>query len=121
MPLAPPAVDMLRRLHQSNKTGLVFPGRVKGKPIANTAFLMRLKRDGVEATGHGFRSSFRDWCAETGVARDVAEACLAHAVAGNATEAAYLRSDILDRRREAMTAWAVYVCGASAESSADAA
>ena len=57
---------------------------------------------------HGFRSSFRDWCGETAVPREVAEACLAHAVA-DTTEAAYARSDLLARRRETMEAWGQHV------------
>ena len=45
----------------------------------------------VEAVPHGFRSSFRSWCADTGVDRELAEACLAHAV-GNQVEQAYKRT-----------------------------
>ena len=56
------------------------------------------------------RSSFRDWCSETSVAREVAEAALAHKVRSQA-EAAYARSDLLDRRREVMQAWAAYLAG----------
>jgi integrase len=60
-------------------------------------------------TQHGFRSSFRDWCAEQGVAREVAEAALAHSK-GSAIVSAYERTDFLDRRRGVMQAWAEY-CG----------
>ena len=63
---------------------------------------------GIEGTPHGMRSSFRDWCSETGVAREVAEAALAHVVK-NRVEAAYARSDLLERRREVMQAWADYL------------
>ena len=56
---------------------------------------------------HGSRSTFRDWCGETGVPREVAEACLDHAIRKQA-EAAYARSDLLDRRRAVMEAWAEY-------------
>ena len=59
------------------------------------------------ATVHGFRSSFRDWAAESGVARDVAESVLAHVVAG--VEGAYLRSGLVERRRPVMQAWADYL------------
>ena len=52
----------------------------------------------------------RDWCSETGVAREVAEAALAHVVK-NKVEAAYARSDLLDRRRQVMEAWAAYLVG----------
>ena len=42
--------------------------------------------------------------------REVAEAALAH-VTGNAVVQAYQRSDMLERRRPVMTAWANYVEG----------
>ena len=64
------------------------------------------------------RSSFRDWCSETGVAREVAEAALAHAVKSK-VEAAYARSDLLERRRKVMEAWADYVAGEHPESEAE--
>ena len=71
-------------------------------------FSKLLRRIGIEGTPHGMRSSFRDWCSETGVAREVAEAALAHKVRSQA-EAAYARSDLLDRRREVMEAWGAYL------------
>ena len=59
-------------------------------------------------TVHGFRSSFRDWAGnQTNYPREVAEAALAHRV-GDATEAAYRRSDALEKRRKLMQAWASY-------------
>jgi integrase len=67
---------------------------------------------------HGFRSSFRDWAGDrTAFARDVVEAALAHAV-GDRTEAAYRRSDALEKRRKLMEAWAAY-CAAPAQSSTE--
>jgi integrase len=57
---------------------------------------------------HGFRSTFRDWCAaETNYPREVAEKALAHTV-GNASETAYWRSDLLDKRRPLMEDWGKY-------------
>ena len=66
-----------------------------------------LHENGMDATVHGFRSSFRDWAAEHGVERDIAEAALAHTVR-NAVEAAYLRTDYLEKRRGVMAKWAVH-------------
>lgn len=83
----------------------VFPGR-GGKPVARQSIGRAL--EGTRATPHGFRSSFRNWCAETGVPREVAERALAHVV-GNKVEAAYNRTDLLERRREIMEAWGQYV------------
>jgi integrase len=57
---------------------------------------------------HGFRSTFRDWAAEsTGYANEVVEKALAHVVP-SATEAAYRRGDMLERRRPLMDEWATY-------------
>jgi len=62
------------------------------------------------ATAHGFRSSFRDWASENQFARDLAERALAHRVQ-NETEAAYHRTDLLERRRAMMQDWGDFVCG----------
>ena len=59
------------------------------------------------ATVHGFRSSFRDWAAESGAPREAAEASLAHVVRG--VEGSYLRTDFFERRRALMEAWARYI------------
>ena len=68
-----------------------------------------LCENGVAAVPHGFRSSFRDWAAErTPFAREVMEAALAHQTT-DAVEAAYFRSDLLERRRELMNRWAEYI------------
>ena len=61
-----------------------------------------------DITVHGFRSSFRDWAAEqTSFSREVAELALAH-ISGDKVELAYRRSDLFDRRRQLMDAWAAY-------------
>ena len=67
-------------------------------------------RSGKPAVPHGLRSSFRDWAAERGYDRDIAEMSLAHAV-GSAVERAYRRTDMIDRRRAIMSAWADYLYG----------
>ena len=54
---------------------------------------------------HGFRSTFRDWAAETGIDRVLAEKSLMHAT-GNEVEQAYQRSDLLEQRRPVLQAWA---------------
>jgi integrase len=86
--------------------GFVFPGDIDEWPITNMAMLMCLRRlKGKQAaTVHGFRSSFRDWCADHGVPRELAEACLAHVAGG--VERAYYRSDVIDLRRDLMQRWA---------------
>ncbi len=108
VPLSPAALRVLADAKAlAGDSPHVFPGAT-GKPIARQAFGKVLKAAKVDGTAHGFRSSFRDWCGETGVAREVAERALAHTV-HNRTEAAYNRTDLLDRRRDVMDDWAAYV------------
>src|SRR5262249_35574535 len=79
-------------------------------PLSNMAMLALLRRmERGDLTAHGFRSTFRDWAAETGQPADIAEAALAHVV-GDKTVAAYQRGDLLERRRRLMAAWATF-CG----------
>ena len=66
------------------------------------------------AVPHGLRSSFRDWAAETGIDRDMAEMALAHNV-GSEVERAYRRSDMLERRRSMMAVWGQFLRGEKAE------
>ena len=110
VPLSDDAMALLREAGKLRVDGVdfVFPGGKKGKPLSNMALLMtlrRMKRD--DLTAHGFRSTFRDWAAETGQPADIAEAALAHTV-GDKTVAAYQRGDLLDRRRKLMEAWAAF-------------
>jgi integrase len=75
------------------------------------ALAMLLRRMKVDATAHGFRSSFRDWCSDVAhVPFEVAEGCLSHKI-GSTVSRAYARSDMLERRRPVMAAWADYVSG----------
>lgn len=108
IPLSSQAIDLLKRVPKMHGTDLVFPG-LRNKPLSDmtlTAVLRRMGRGDI--TAHGFRSTFRDWTAETtNYPREVAEMALAHAV-GNAVEAAYRRGDLFDKRRRLMADWANY-------------
>ena len=86
---------------------LVFPGRA-GNELTRQALITALRDAGIDATLHGFRSTFRDWCTETNVPDRVAESALAHSVP-DAVQAAYSRTDTLCQRREVMQNWADYV------------
>ena len=90
---------------------LVFPSR-KGKPLSNMAFAMVLRRlDVGDSVPHGFRSTFKDWTLEqTSSPWAVVETALAHTL-GSATEAAYARTDLFERRRELMEIWASHCEG----------
>ena len=85
----------------------------RGKALRPERMGRLLKRHGIEAVPHGFRSSFRDWAAEkTDHPREVIEAALAHVVK-NKVEAAYRRTDLFERRRRLMNDWAAYLAGGS--------
>ncbi len=119
VPLAPGAVDLLRQLlrtqtevHGKPKlTSLLFTFS-GSKPISDMTMLKVLRDMKVEhATVHGFRSSFTDWVAEqTSVPKEIADKALAHSIP-NAVEAAYRRTDFLDKRRELMADWAAFLIG----------
>ena len=108
VPLVPQSISVLRSaLEPGDGTGLVFPSKT-GRMMYAAALSDLFLELRIPCVPHGMRSSFRDWCGETGVDRQVAEACLAHQV-GDPVELAYLRWDFLARRRPVMEAWAAYV------------
>jgi integrase len=70
--------------------------------------LLRRRMKRADITSHGFRSTFRDWAAETtNYPNHVVEQALAHII-GNAVEAAYRRGDLFEKRRRLMDDWAAY-------------
>lgn len=108
VPLSPRKVEILRQVSALDKPYL-FPGS-KGGKLSGMAMSMLMRRMKVDATVHGFRSSFRDWCAdETLVTPEVAETALAHTIS-NAVERTYRRSDLFAKRRRLMNKWARF-CG----------
>jgi integrase len=117
VPLSERVIEILKAQKKNNDhPELVFPsprGSVPSDMIL-TKFLryhkVKSSNPGRTATAHGFRSSFRDWASEKGYPRDLAERALAHTIS-NQTEAAYHRTDLLERRREMMEAWAQFVDG----------
>lgn len=109
VPLSDAAVALLKALPRFNDCEMLFPGS-KGKPLSDMSLTAVMRRMEVDAVPHGFRSSFRDWAGDhTEYPRDLAETALAHKLESK-VEAAYRRSDALERRREMMNAWAKF-CG----------
>jgi integrase len=109
VPLSEPALQILQACRERwPESKFVFPGRDENGPLSNMALLMLMRRLGRKEVPHGLRSSFRDWAADTRKDRDVAEAALAHA-STDKTEAAYLRSDLFEARRQLMGDWARFV------------
>lgn len=110
VPLCDRAMEILAAMKQRSVSALIFPGVIDGGRIANQTALdaLRLVSPDRNATLHGLRSSFRDWCGDVaGVDRDIAEAALAHTLKDK-TEAAYRRGTALQKRRALMDAWAAF-------------
>ena len=112
VPLSLRALAILREAHSLNQgEGVVFPAPRSGGILSDMAFTQMLRRLDLDFVPHGLRSSFRDWAAEqTDAPHAVMETALAHTI-GNATEAAYARSDLFDRRRDLMEAWSEFLSG----------
>jgi integrase len=108
VPLCDWALAILRELPREVGSDVVFPGRSNGGFMNQDAMadvLTKLRRN---VTVHGFRSTFRDWAAETtAYPNHVLEMALAHAIP-NGVEAAYRRGDLFEKRRRLMAEWSAY-------------
>lgn len=123
--LSPAAVALLRTLEAQRAGAFVFPGAKPRTPISEAAMssvLHRMRkagavlndRDGRPAVVHGFRASFSTWAnAATNHAHDLIEFALAHAVSDK-VRSAYLRDDMLEKRRGLMADWATHCAGGAA-------
>ena len=114
VPLCPRAVEVLQEaaaIRSTRRPDLVFPSPT-GREISDFTMTKMLKRLGIPAVAHGFRSSFRVWCGDSGIDREVAERALGHTVR-NPVEAAYARGTLFERRRKVMDRWGAYCSGAS--------
>lgn len=113
-PLSPPAMALLEQAKKralekgaGELEGPIFPGMREGQGLSNMSLLKVLKLlNRRDLTTHGFRSTFRDWAAETtDYPAEIVEMALAHKIA-NRVEAAYRRGDLLEKRRGLMRDWA---------------
>ena len=115
VPLSGEALAILTAQRASAFCEYVFPSshgakdpESLGSPLSDMTLSAVLRRMKVAAVPHGFRSTFRDWCADqTDHPGEVAEMALAHAI-GNKVEAAYRRGDLFDKRKQMMQDWAKY-------------
>lgn len=110
VPLSEAAANVLHRarLFRSPVSDLVFPGQNPKRTLSDMTLLKILRDKGTGVTVHGFRSSFRDWVAEeTNYPGEIAEVALAHTIP-NKVEAAYRRTDFLEKRKAMMADWATF-------------
>jgi integrase len=108
VPLSPAAVSLLESISLVDDSDVIFQAP-RGGVLSDMSFVAVCRRMGADCVPHGFRSTFRDWCAEhTSVAREVAEMALAHAI-GNEVEAAYRRGDLFEKRRALRDEWSLFL------------
>jgi integrase len=108
VPLSSQALVVLKQSQIFASDERIFPGMANGKYISETAMRKLLAEFREGLTIHGFRSTFRDWCAEeTNYPRELAEAALAHSNKDK-VEAAYQRGDLFQKRLVLMQDWANY-------------
>ena len=127
VPLTGQALDLLRRARELHRTpaddpewpltlapdAYLFPHPTSRQSLSTAALEDRVKKCGIPAVPHGFRSSFRDWAEEqemVNASHNAIELCLAHDV-GSSVERAYRRTDLIDQRRTLLQSWADYVAG----------
>jgi len=100
-------LDLARNISRGSE--YIFEGTKPNKPLSENTFNKLIKDLGLDVHAHGFRTSFRTWTQEkTNYPREIAEAALAHSLSDKA-EAAYARSDLLEKRAEMMEAWAQFI------------
>jgi integrase len=126
VPLSPRAVEIVRQMEKLGASSFVFPSASSGIPLSNMAMLTLLKRmnigarkwldkDGRPITAHGFRSAFRTWAEEVAtVPHAVVEQAMGHQVGGK-VERAYRRTDLIEKRRQLMDAWARHCEGGTGD------
>nr|WP_250809316.1 site-specific integrase [Neorhizobium tomejilense] len=110
VPLSDEALDVTKQARKLARDGYLFPS-VKRGVVSDMTMSRLMERAKLAARPHGFRSSLRDWIAETtDTPHDIAETVLGHVVGGT-VERAYRRTDFLEQRRKLMARWAQYVTG----------
>lgn len=124
IPLSDTAIAVLKKIPKTTNP-YVFFGKNDESPLSNMAMAMKCRRMHADKlkldhtgwvnhlqetiTVHGFRSTFRDWAAETtNYSNIVAEKALAHKIK-NDVEAAYRRGDLLEKRTQLMNDWAQFI------------
>ena len=109
VPLSQQVVELLQSLPRIDGNPHLFPGIGRSGVMGRSALYNLLNVMGHEdVTTHGFRATFRTWASErTHFPREVCELSLAHDER-DSTEAAYSRSNLLEKRRELMQAWAEF-------------
>lgn len=112
VPLSNEALKVIEKSLSFEKNGFLFSG-LTGKPISDASMAKYMTVCGLTYRPHGFRSSLRDWIAETtSTPFEIAETVLAHSVGSSVTKA-YMRTDFLEQRHALLEQWAAFITGAT--------
>ncbi|AQX19634.1 tyrosine-type recombinase/integrase [Bartonella sp. WD16.2] len=110
VPLSNEALRVIEKALPFEKNGFLFSG-LKGTPISDMSMSKYMASCGLKYRPHGFRSSLRDWIAETtSTPFEIAETVLAHSVGSSVTKA-YMRTDFLEQRHALLEQWATFISG----------
>jgi integrase len=113
VPLSDAAIELLGRIERTGE--FVFVGgrgeiaQAQGAPMSHQGLWAFVER-ATGATVHGFRSVFKDWADNNGVADRLSEKCLAH-LEKDKVKRAYARDQLTELRRPIMQAWAAFLQG----------
>jgi integrase len=117
VPLSAQASALLRAVRKRADSDFVFANHdgsaaINDKALGQKLVEMKLM---VEATVHGFRSTFANYVTDNllghGFTEEDREQCLAHSL--KAVTAAYTRTDVFAKRAKIMQAWADHATGAT--------
>lgn len=111
VPLSDQAIAIIQSMPKTGR--YVFPSDHADEhaPFLPNALTGCIKRAGFKGTMHGCRTMFRNWGGESvehNFRREVLEHCLSHRL-GDEAEQSYWTADMIERRRQALEAWADYI------------
>jgi integrase len=111
VPLSDQVIDLIKSMPCAGT--YVFPSNhtMEHQPFFPNALTICIQRTGFDGTMHGMRTTFRNWGADDrahNFRREVLEFCLSHRL-GDEAELSYWTSEMIDRRREVMNAWADFI------------
>jgi len=108
VPLSDEALRVIERAKENSEDGYLFPGK-RQSTISLDSMAAIMRKRGLEARPHGFRTSLKTWMSETQqVNREVSEMVISHQT-GSRIERAYNRTDYLEQRQCLAAKWAEFI------------
>jgi integrase len=108
VPLSDEALRVIERAKENSKDSYLFPGK-RQSTISLDSMAAIMRKRGLEARPHGFRTSLKTWMSETQqVNREVSEMVISHQT-GSRIERAYNRTDYFEQRLPLLKRWAEYL------------